>query len=151
MEIRLLADSRDDAPQVAKWYYEQWEINNPDSSVEKITEKILLGAQRDQLPIAFVVHLDGQLVGAGEVKYRELPQYPGFNHWLDGVYVPSEHRGKGISTLLINFANNTAKECGVKDLYLRCEEHNVKLYEKYGYKVVLTEENKSIMKRVIND
>jgi len=73
------------------------------------------------------------------------------DHWLDGVYVPSEHRGKGISTLLINFANNTAKECGVKDLYLRCEEHNVKLYEKYGYKVVLTEENKSIMKRVIND
>lgn len=149
MVISLLADCPNEAAKVAKWYYEQWEQHNSTSSVEKITEKILRGAQREQLPIAFVAHIGDQLAGAGEIKYRELAEYPGFNHWLDGVYVPSEHRGKGLSTHLIEFAKRTAKQCGVVTLYLRCEQHNVKLYQKHGFEVVRTEQQKSIMKWVV--
>jgi len=146
MKISLLADHPGAAQSIASWYFQQWAHKDPDATLESVTKKVLSGTNRKELPIAFVVHIDNELAGVGEIKYREMSQYPNCNHWLDGVYVPAEQRGKGISTQLIQFAKDKAHELGIQELYLRCEAHNVGLYENHGFNVIKEEENKSIMK-----
>ena len=150
MKISLLADCPNEASNIANWYLREWAHNDPAATLESVTQKVALGANRSEIPMAFVVHVGSELAGAGEIKYRELPEYQGFHYWLDGVYVPVEHRGKGISTMLIEFAKSKALELQVPALYLRCEEHNVKLYESHGFNVVCLEQNKFIMELQVN-
>ncbi len=150
MKISLLADYPTAAPTIAKWYFEEWGHNDLKASVESITEKLLLNANRYEIPIVFVAHMKEGLLGAGEIKFRELPEYPDFNYWLDGIYVPLQHRGKGISTKLIDYAKLKAIEFKLPGLHLRCEAHNVKLYEARGFRVLVTENEKSIMELLLN-
>jgi len=145
MKISLLADCPQDVEVIATWYFQQWESKKQNASVTTVVEKVRLGLNRDCIPIAFVAHIDEEPVGAGELKYRELLEYPGYCYWLDGIYVPQKHRGKGLSTRLIEFAKSKAIELKLPALYLRCEDHNVKLYENRGFQVIETEQSKFIM------
>lgn len=145
MEISLLADYKNEAPKIAKWYYDEWSGNDTGVTVESITDKILLGANRTRVPILYLGHVNGNVIGAGEIKYRQLDEYPDYKYWLDGVFVISTHRGRGFSTKLIEFAKEKAIELGILALYLRCTLENVKLYEARGYKVLTTEGSKYIM------
>ncbi|KZM42467.1 acetyltransferase [Marinomonas sp. SBI22] len=139
MDISLLVDHQQDAHLIAKWYLVEWGHSMPETVKTTLTEKVLLGANKDTFPMTILAHMDQALVGVAELKYRELEQYPNWHHWLDGVYVPSEHRGKGVSSKLILEAIAKAKHLKVQSLYLRCEDHNIALYEKYGFVSVKTE------------
>ena len=150
MKISFLKDCPSEAETVAKWYFKEWSHKDPKATLESVTEYVSLGANRNKIPVAFVAHVDGELAGAGELKYSELPEYSDYNYWLDGIYVPLKHRGKGISTALIEFAKSKAIELKLSTLHLRCESHLVKLYEARGFQVVAVEECKSIMALQVN-
>ena len=146
MQISNLADYPSEIEIVANWYFNEWDHKDPEATIESVIDKVSSLDNRT----AFVAHLDGELVGAGELKYRDYPDYPGYSYWLDGVYVPMEHRGKGISTALIKFAITKACELKLSAIYLRCEEHLVKLYEAFGFQVVCLEQTKFIMELQVN-
>lgn len=55
MNISLLADCPDEAPVVAQWYFQEWAYHDPEASLENVTQKVALGINRDQIPIAFVI------------------------------------------------------------------------------------------------
>lgn len=76
--------------------------------------------------------------------------YPEMHYWLDGIYVPEKHRGKGISRLLIQFAEARAKELQLPALHLRSEEHKVKLYESHGYHVINQDLERFVMELKLN-
>lgn len=141
MNITLLADNPDAAPIIAQWYVDEW----GGDSVEHVTNKLRLGINRNELPISFMVSDRGNVVGAGEIKYRELDDFPNYTYWLDGIYVKKSHRGLGISKKLIEFALSKAKLLGLEQLHLRCTDGNVKLYEDYGFNIVSAEGDKHIM------
>lgn len=143
--ISLLMNSPKEVRTVANWYFQEWAYKNPEASVQSVVEKLLLSTKRNEIPMAFIAHTEGELSGAGEIKYRTLPEYPEYCYWLDGIYVPLKHRGKGISTRLIEFAKSKAIELKLPALYLRCEAHNVSLYEARDFRVVKREEEKFIM------
>lgn len=145
MNISLLADFPEAAPTVAGWYWNEWTHLHASTTESAITEKLLQRTNRTKVPLAFVAHFNHELAGAGELKYRELPDYPGCLYWLDGIYVAPQYRGKGISTQLIAFAIQKARELGIASLCLRCESHNVKLYELRNFKVIDRDEHKFIM------
>lgn len=148
MDISLLFDHQQDAHLIAKWYLAEWGHSMPETVKNTLTEKVLLGANKDTLPMTILAHMDQALVGVAELKYRELEQYPNWHHWLDGVYVPSEQRGKGVSSKLILEAIAKARYLEIEFLYLRCEDHNIALYEKYGFVSVKTEMDKVGSKEV---
>ena len=141
MKISVLSDCPSEVEVVAKWYFNEWDHKDPEATLESVIAKVSSGDNR----IAFVAHVNGELAGAGELKYREYPEYSDYNYWLDGIYVPLEHRGRGISTALIDFAKSKAIELELSAFYLRCEAHLVKLYETHGFQVVCVEETKFIM------
>ncbi|MCF2908204.1 GNAT family N-acetyltransferase [Pseudoalteromonas sp. DL2-H2.2] len=93
----------------------------------------------------FAAYIDDELVGAGEIKHQIFPNHPDYQYWQDGVYVPTEQRGKGISTALVEFAIAKAKNLNWPALYLCCEAHLVKLYESHGFSVANMDEHKFII------
>jgi len=149
MDISLLADHQQEANVIARWYLAEWGHNMPETHRLILTEKILLGINRDNFPITILAHIEGNLVGVAELKYRELEQYPNWHHWLDGVYVPLEHRGEGISSKLIIEAISRTNDMGITWLYLRCESHNIALYEKFGFVSLMKEKGKGVTKTVM--
>jgi GNAT superfamily N-acetyltransferase len=58
------------------------------------------------------------IVGTASLKYREMDIYPEKEHWLGGVFVSAEYRGRGIATRLVDGALEMARTLGVKMLYL---------------------------------
>lgn len=131
---------------VANWYFNEWDHKDSKATLESVIKKVSSISNRT----AFVAHLDDELAGAGELKHRKYSDYPSYNYWLDGIYVPIEHRGKGISTALIEFAKSKSFELQIPAIYLRCEGHLVKLYESHGFHVVCVEETKFIMEFKVN-
>ncbi|WP_218352730.1 GNAT family N-acetyltransferase [Alteromonas lipotrueiana] len=146
MKISVLSDCSSEIETVAKWYFNEWDNKDPEATLESVIAKV---SSRDNRTV-FVSHINGELAGAGELKYCEYPQYSGYNYWLDGIYVSLEHRGKGISTALIDFAKSRAIELQLSAFYLRCEAHLVKLYNNHGFQVVCVEETKFIMAFQVN-
>ena len=145
MNISLLADNQNEAVAIAKWYFDEWDHRDPNATLESVTEKVLSGANRKDIPITFVAHINGELVGAGDLKYCEIPAFSNYSYWVDGIYVDPAHRGKGISTALIEFAKAKAVELNRLPVYLRCEQHLVELYKAHSFDVVEIAQDKTIM------
>lgn len=138
MDISLLADHPQHVPLIAKWYLSEWGhmMKEEDANLSFLEQKIRLGLNRDEVPMCILAHQNNELMGVAELKFRKLTEFPNKCHWLDGVYVPPVFRGKGISSKLIAEAINRAKNNQIQSLNLRCEIHNIALYEKYGFSVV---------------
>jgi GNAT superfamily N-acetyltransferase len=51
---------------------------------------------RDELPIAWVAHANGQLLGTAALRVHDLEGREDLTPWLGGVFVDSEFRGRGI-------------------------------------------------------
>ena len=137
MEVTLLAQYPHEAKTIAHWYYNEWACH-----VENVSQAMVLkdvrkkSLNKNKVPLAFIAREDDELVGVVEIKVRENPNYPEYKYWLAGVFVPPSARGLGISNLLISNALNKAKELGVLKLYLQCETHNIKLYQKHGFQTL---------------
>lgn len=149
MDMSLLVDHQKEASVIAKWYLDEWGHTMPEVHKSSLIEKVLLGINRDKFPMTILAHSKPNLVGVAELKYRKLEQYPDWHHWLDGVYVPMEYRGKGISAKLILEAITRAKKLNIPALYLRCEDHNIALYEKFGFVPLKKEKDKEVNKTVM--
>jgi putative hydrolase of the HAD superfamily len=102
--------------------------------LEQIIEN---STNRNHIPLSLIVRDNNQLAGVAELKYRENKNYPDYVHWIGGVFVDPNYRGRGISNLLIVEAQNMAVSMGIDKLYLQCESHNVCLYKKHGFRELL--------------
>ncbi|MGF1701479.1 GNAT family N-acetyltransferase [Photobacterium makurazakiensis] len=135
MEVTLLADHPHEVNIIAQWYYNEWGHISPNVTEEIVREKVVeKSINRNEIPLAIVIHDNSELVGVAELKYRENRNYPEYEHWLGGVFVNPSNRGRGISSLLVSEAKSKAVNLGIKQLYLQCESDNVDLYKKHGFK-----------------
>ena len=136
MKIGLLADHPQEIAHITQWYYDQWARHFPHVTREMVSRKITEKAvNRDQFPLAIVIHEGNTLIAVAELKFRENANYPEYEHWLGGVYVTSSQRGLGVATKLITQALSLSQCMGVKTLYLQCESNHVALYKKHGFEV----------------
>ncbi|MGY0216394.1 GNAT family N-acetyltransferase [Endozoicomonadaceae bacterium StTr2] len=137
MKISLLADHPHESEKIAQWYFDEWAHTAPGMTLEKVIEKVREKAcNRNEIPFAFVIHEDQELTGVAELKFRENSNHPEYEHWVGGIYVNPQHRGKGYAGILIARAKDYAREEGIKSLYLQCEDHNIDLYLKHGFRVL---------------
>lgn len=137
MKISLLADYPAEAAKIAKWYYDEWVRVTPNVTEEMVLEKVMeKSINRNTIPMALVVHINGVLVGVLELKIRENKDYPQYEHWVGGVFTHPCYRGQGIASALMTRAKELAVRMGVKTLYLQCESDTIPLYLKHGFKVL---------------
>ena len=134
MEISLLADKPDASGIIAQWYYDEWLTNVSGITVEDVSDQISKTSNRDKVPLTVIAHKNNELIGAIQLKLYENKIYPEYEHWLGGMYVKSQYRGQGVSTILIKQAIKHALQASISCLYLQCESHNINLYKKHGFK-----------------
>jgi predicted N-acetyltransferase YhbS len=104
--------------QVAAWGFAEWGHLNPGQTLQSRTAWIRETMAADRVPVALVASDDGgAIVGTASLIFDDLEGDPR-NPWLASVFVPPEHRRKGIASALVGAVEDTARRLGHKRLYL---------------------------------
>ena len=118
VRISYLIDHPECVPQLAQWLFEHWGSilgeQTPDARVEKLEAHM----NRVKLPIAWVAHIDGQLVGTAALRVHDLEGREDLTPWLGGVFVASRFRRQGIGAALCAAVEDAARSRDVQTLYL---------------------------------
>ena len=133
MEFEYLAENMEAIPTLANWYFNEWGHIEKGNSIDNITNKLNDYLNTDSIPLIVLAIDDGEILGAAQLKYREMDIYPEKEHWLGGVYVSEKHRGNNIAEKIIRKVICDAKELGVKTLYLQTENKSGGLYRHLGW------------------
>ena len=150
MKVSFLADEKHFIPTIAQWYFEEWAHLTSGISQEDIEIKVAKMAEsRAALPLSFVLHDEDKPLAVAELKPHEHPDFPDYKYWLGGVFVPVDKRGRGYSSQILQHALTHAKNLGIPDLYLQCEEHNINLYLKHKFEVIHRMNDKGVGKAVM--
>src|SRR2546421_4228276 len=100
VQISYLIEHPEYVPQLAQWLFEQWGSTLGEETREARIKKLKTHMNRDQLPIAWVAHANGQLLGTAALRVHDLEGREDLTPWLGGVFVGSHFRRQGIGTAL---------------------------------------------------
>lgn len=118
MRVVPLVERPDLAEQVAVWGFDEWGQLNPGQTLEQRRAQVRRKTNTDRVPIAFVALGDDDgIVGTASLIFDDLEGDPR-NPWLASVYVPPEHRRKGIASALVRAVEDAARRIGYERLYL---------------------------------
>lgn len=136
MDIELLADRPESIPTIARWYFHEWGHVDDSNGYEKTCTHIQGMLNRDHAPLHVLAVEDGRVLGVAQWKLREMDIYPDREHWVGGVYVSNESRGRGIASRLCVRAAQIAGSFGVDRLYLQTEKPDGGLYARLGWQPI---------------
>lgn len=118
MRVVTLVERPDLAEQVSVWGFDEWGHLNPGQTLDERRAEIQDAMNVDRMPIAFVALGDDDgIVGTASLIFDDLEGDPR-NPWLASVYVPPEHRKKGIASALVRAVEEAARRIGYDRLYL---------------------------------
>lgn len=100
--------------------------------VKEHTVSMLKNWEFEEWETPFAAVIDGQIVGMATIMKSDYYPLPEIFPWISTVFVTEAYRGNRISGMLIDCANQYAREMGFTRTYIPTEI--VGLYEKYGYR-----------------
>ncbi|PYJ31049.1 MAG: GNAT family N-acetyltransferase [Verrucomicrobia bacterium] len=118
VRISYLIDHPEYIPQLAQWLFEQWGSVLGEKTLEVRIKKLKAHMNRDELPIAWVAHANGQVLGTAALRVHDLDGREDLTPWLGGVFVGSEFRRRGIGEALCAAVEDAVRERGIQTLYL---------------------------------
>ncbi len=136
MELELLADNEKAIPIVANWYFEEWGHLKKGNALVEVTETLHDYLNTDKIPLIVLARESDEILGAAQLKYREMDIYPEKEHWLGSVYVSKKYRGNKIAEKIIGKLVSIAEKLGVHTLYLQTEHLDGGLYSHLGWKPI---------------
>ncbi len=135
VSIEFLADHPETIPVLAPWLHEQWGDLSPGSSVPGREAELRAHCNRDQIPLAVIAFINGELTGTAGLVKHDMETRKELSPWLASVFVTPEHRGKGIGTALTERIVQEAGTIGVSVLYLFTPDAE-DFYARIGWSVV---------------
>ena len=118
VQIGYLIDYPEYVPQLAQWLFEQWDFilgeRNPETRIKQLREQM----NRDELPIAWVAHRNGQLFGTAALQVDGPEGREGLTPWLSRVIVSPHFRRLGIGAALCAHVEDEARSREIQTLYL---------------------------------
>jgi GNAT superfamily N-acetyltransferase len=118
MRIVPLVERPDLAEQVSIWVFDEWGHLAPGQTLDQRRAAVQEMINVDCVPIAFAaLDDDDGIIGTASLVFDDLEGDPR-NPWLASVYVPPEHRRKGIASALVGAVEETARRIGYDRLYL---------------------------------
>jgi GNAT superfamily N-acetyltransferase len=116
---------------IARWQHDQF--GNQLGTLEQRESRLREANDSGRLPIALVaLTTENMLIGSASILATTLT-HKHLTPWLSSVFVPSEHRGKGIASALSMRAIEEAARLGFDHLYL-FTPRNESLYARLGWK-----------------
>ena len=89
-----------------------------EKTLEARIKKLNAHMNRDQLPIAWVAHAKGQLLGTAALRVHDLEGREDLTPWLGGVFVAPKFRRCGVGNALCATVEDAARSRAVRILYL---------------------------------
>lgn len=132
MRISFLADYPDFVLQLAPEISEHWRHVLTDETIEIREEKLRQHMNKIELPLALVVHQDGEVLGTAALRANELEGYEHLSPWLGGVFVRRPYRGRGIASALCSAIEQKAWLLGFAEIYLFTPDQQ-RLYARLGW------------------
>src|SRR6266478_8298274 len=117
-QISYLIEHPEYIPQLAQWLFEQWGSTLGEETPDARITKLKTHMNRDRLPIAWVAHADGQLLGTAALRVHDLEGREDLTPWLGGVFVGPQFRRRGIGAALCGAVEDAARTRGIQSLYL---------------------------------
>ena len=118
VQISYLIEYPQYIPELTQWLFGEWGPilgeKTPDARIKKLNAHL----NRDRLPIAWVAHANGQLLGTAALRVHDLEGREDLTPWLGGLFVGSQFRRHGIGEALCVTVENAARLRGVHILYL---------------------------------
>lgn len=133
MHLEYLADNKFAIPILANWYFNEWGHIGNGTTLDKVKENLQDYLHTDEIPLIILAIEEGEVLGAAQLKYREMDIYPEKEHWLGGVYVFEKYRGNKIAEKIIGRVIDIAKRLDVETLYLQTKYLNGGLYRSLGW------------------
>jgi GNAT superfamily N-acetyltransferase len=133
MELCLLADHPTAIPKIASWYFDEWGYTKPGRSVAGIAADLKAYLNRHKVPLIVVAIEERVVIGAAQLKFREMDIYPDRVHWLGGVFVDPKYRANGLGSKLINKIAEIGRTLEVRTLYLQTVRLDGGLYARLGW------------------
>ena len=135
VQISYLIEHPGYIPELAQWLFEQWDSilgeGNPDARIKKLKAHM----NRDKLPIAWVAHANGQLLGTSALRVHDLEGREDLTPWLGGVFVGADFRRQGIGAALCATVEDAARSRGMQTLYLFTLDKQA-WYSRLGWRVL---------------
>ena len=116
--ISYLIDHPEYIPQLAQWLFEEWDSILGEKTLDVRIKKLNAHMNRDKLPIAWVAHANGQLLGTASLRVHDLEGREDLTPWLGGVFVGSQFRRRGIGAALCATVEDAARSRRLQTLYL---------------------------------
>ena len=118
MKIVPLVERPDLVALVSAWDFKVWGHLAPGDTPERREAKIREMLNVDCIPATFVaIDEGGGGIGTAALVFDDLEGDPR-NPWLASVYVPPEHRKKGIASALVRTVEDAARRFGYARLFL---------------------------------
>src|ERR1041385_9581924 len=84
VQISYLVEYPQYIPQLAQWLFEEWDTILGEKTPEASIKNLNAHMNRDQLPIAWVAHANGQLLGTAALRLHDLEEREDLTPWLGG-------------------------------------------------------------------
>ena len=133
MQFVYLKDQPSAIETVAQWYFDQWGHLAAAETLAGVRANLERYLNRDRIPLVILAVADHEVVGAAQLKFREMAIYPEKEHWLGGVFVAPHHRGRGVGSALAGRIAEIARSLQVKTLHLQTECLDGGLYARLGW------------------
>jgi N-acetylglutamate synthase-like GNAT family acetyltransferase len=135
LRIDYLIDHPEYVAQLAQWLFEQWDGILGEKTPEARIRKLLAHMNREELPIAWVAHANGQLLGTAALRVHDLEGREDLTPWLGGVFVGPDFRRRGIGAMLCATVEKAARSRGIQTLYLFTLDKQT-WYSRQGWKLL---------------
>ena len=134
MSIRIayLAEHREQIPQIARWFHDEWADLNPGCDLAEVERRIAERARKSAIPLALLAFSGDELIGTVCLKINDLDTRPDLTPWLAGLYVKAERRGQGVGRLLVDAIEHEARAQGVAELHLYTPKSET-FYQRLGW------------------
>jgi GNAT superfamily N-acetyltransferase len=116
--IEYLADRREFITTIARWLHEEWGRLRRNETVHDRVARVELACGHREIPTTFVAVDGDQPIGCASLIEHDMLTRPELSPWLAGVFVPRDHRRRGIGAALVERVAHEARSLGVPRLYL---------------------------------
>ena len=135
MRIELLADRPEYISNLALPIFEHWRFALPEDTLNTRVGKLRAHLSRSELPIAWVAHSEGQVLGTAALRTHDLEGREDLTPWLGGVFVLPAFRRRGVGSALCAEVEAHARRTGIQRLYLFTLDHQ-QMYSRLGWQVL---------------
>jgi len=133
MLIDYFPDHPEFIPILAPAIVAHYESMDPEENLARRIEKLRSHMNKDELPIAWVAHSEGEPLGMAALRVHDLEGREDLTPWLAGVFVLPEHRRRGVASSLCRIVEEKAWMLGVETLYLFTTDQQ-SLYSRLGWR-----------------